>query len=147
MSTLFLQAIPLRKERDSGFLCRDVTECGTIPAGLAFLREGEDKLSGEPLVPAICMWSPQVWLMGWFAACKERVEVNLNPQHGNTPACPVSGEQVGCTVAKAVPAGKVCWPQRCRLEQNVAQVLLKQIELPCPCNSVEHTRGLTLRFP
>lgn len=93
------------------------------------------------------MWSPQEWWTGWFPASKVRVEVNLNPQHGNTPACPVSAEQVGCAVAKAVPAGRVCWPQWCRLELSVAQVLLKQIELPCPCNSVEHTRGLTLRLP
>lgn len=112
--------IPLRKERDSGFLCRDVTHCWVwhSPSWTdIFERRGrKDKLSGELLVPAVCMWSPQVWLMGWFADCKVRVEVNVNPQRGNTAACPVSAEQVSCTVAKAMPAGKVCWPQWCRLE-------------------------------
>lgn len=63
-----------------------------------------------------------------------------------SPGSCCSAERMGCAVAKAVPAGRVCWPQWCRLELSIAQLLLKRVELACPCDSVEHTRGPTPRF-
>lgn len=146
-----------RSERTKGlpgFLWRGVTNWWVWHSpswtGSVERRGRKHKLRGEPLGAAVCTWSLQAWWVGLQPVkreCKrtstDHVEIHL-PGHSPESCC--SAERVGCTVAKAVPAGRVCWPQWCRLELSVAQFLLKWVELACPCDSVEHTRGPTLRF-